>query len=496
MDRGRDASVPAPFGHPELLAARERELNVVLQASLVDVHGAVHSAPFGDFASISKDSFPRGYTYGYARHGKPAHHGLRRIDKIHFSDCLISAVDSVFTTFVGKSNHKAVMLSMGPKTPRVIGTQPQFYCPTPFLKHVEVGQSINHNLEKTQHTGTQWWDMALWIIRSEALRFHATEPQQPKAGGAKILSLLLKASAHKVLDDVFAILEPHGYTQTSPSSAYSMLVHLYELVETDRSGTRILGRLKGALATSELSSKDSRGRRVEIFKLLHELQSRKRMQRLRDKHRVMLVEPRKIVQALVVHWNEVSEKNGKSNEECAQLLQKLGICPKLAQYGAALFKPLSHDMVTEGLRRLKTGGSLGVDGIPAEIFKVFPDVMVPQMFSCIKTFLTGAPPSDWTEGIVTMVPISFGEPSVGNLRPMLPTTNDKWVTNVLLIQSEDVLAQCIPPEQTGFMKNRSILRHIYSARSLWESFEETVGAGCGAKHRFSKCAPHHVTCLM
>ena len=87
-----------------------------------------------------------------------------------------------------------------------------------------------------------------------------------------------------------------------------MLVHLYELVETDRSSTQILGRLKGALATSELGSKDPTGGREEIVKLMRELQSRKRMQRLRHKHGVMLTEPRKIVKAPVEQWNEVSEK--------------------------------------------------------------------------------------------------------------------------------------------------------------------------------------------
>ena len=69
------------------------------------------------------------------------------------------------------------------------------------------------------------------------------------------------------------------------------------------------------------------------------------------------------------------------------VLQKLGICLKLAQYGAALFKPLSYDIVTEGVRKLETGGSPGVDGIPAKLFKAFPDIMVPQMLPCIK----GAP---------------------------------------------------------------------------------------------------------
>ena len=56
-----------------------------------------------------------------------------------------------------------------------------------------------------------------------------------------------------------------------------MLVYLYELVEADQSGTQILGRLTGALATSESSSHDLRGRRDE------ELQCKKCMQRLRDK---------------------------------------------------------------------------------------------------------------------------------------------------------------------------------------------------------------------
>ena len=70
------------------------------------------------------------------------------------------------------------------------------------------------------------------------------EPKQPKEGEAKILSLLLKSSAHKLPDGVYATLESHGYTPTWLASACCMLVHLYELVETDRSGTHILGRLK------------------------------------------------------------------------------------------------------------------------------------------------------------------------------------------------------------------------------------------------------------
>ena len=86
------------------------------------------------------------------------------------------------------------------KAATVTGTQLRSYCTTSFLKNVEVVQSINQKLEEIQHPGTQWWDTGVAIIRSEALRFHAREPKQPKAGEAKILSLLLKSSAQKVQD--------------------------------------------------------------------------------------------------------------------------------------------------------------------------------------------------------------------------------------------------------------------------------------------------------
>ena len=41
----------------------------------------------------------------------------------------------------------------------------------------------------------------------------------------------------------------------------------------------------------------------------------------------------------------------------------------------------------------------------------------------------------------------------------------KWITNVILIQLEDILQQVVPRQQKGFVKHRSILDHIYSARA-------------------------------
>ena len=169
----------------------------------------------------------------YNSDGKPGPPGHGRLDKIYLSKDISTAVDSRFTTFVGKSNHKAVVLSMGPKGPPGTGMRPRLYCPTSFPVNWEMGQAISQQLESIQDIGTQWWDTAWGVIRSKALRFHAAVPKQPRAGEAKLLALLHKSTPYKVPREACATLETHGYTPTSPASTYSMLVHLYELVEKD-----------------------------------------------------------------------------------------------------------------------------------------------------------------------------------------------------------------------------------------------------------------------
>ena len=100
IDGGRDASTPPAFEHPEVLTARERELNVLQGASLTDVYGVLHSASFGDFASTSKDSFPKGYTFGYTSDGKASPHDLRRIDKIHVTKEILDHAKTIHATFL------------------------------------------------------------------------------------------------------------------------------------------------------------------------------------------------------------------------------------------------------------------------------------------------------------------------------------------------------------------------------------------------------------
>ena len=72
-----------------------------------------------------------------------------------------------------------------------------------------------------------------------------------------------------------------------------------------------------------------------------------------------------------------------------------------------------------------------------------------------------------------------------SLRPIaLQTTRQKWLTNILLIQLEDVLLHCIPSQQTGFLRHKSILQHVYGSRALWDGLREGAALSVDFKNVF------------
>ena len=81
------------------------------------------------------------------------------------------------------------------------------------------------------------------------------------------------------------------------------------------------------------------------------------------------------------------------------------------------------------------------------------------MYESLKHFLdTVTMPEIWTLGVVTMIPKTKAMQTADSLRPItLQTTRQKRLTNILLIQLEDVLLHCVPAQQTAFLRHRNIL---------------------------------------
>ena len=83
-------------------------------------------------------------------------------------------------------------------------------------------------------------------------------------------------------------------------------------------------------------------------------------------------------------------------------------------------------------------------------------------------------------------PKAVGLPWADMLRPIaLQSVLQKWITNLILIQLEDILQQVVSRQQKGFSKHRSILDHIFSSRALWDHME----TGAGLSIDFSNAYP-------
>ena len=108
------------------------------------------------------------------------------------------------------------------------------------------------------------------------------------------------------------------------------------------------------------------------------------------------------------------------------------------------------------------------------------------MYESLKRFLdAGAMPETWTSGVVRMILHSKAMQTPDSLRPIEPlTTRHKWLTNILLIQLEDVFLHCIPSQQTGFLRHRSILQHVYGSRALWDGLREGAALSVDFKNAF------------
>ena len=166
-------------------------------------------------------------------------------------------------------------------------------------------------------------------------------------------------------------------------------------------------------------------------------------------------------------------------------LKALGVEQRLCKAGQLLFKQLSPDIVHEGLKRLNSTSAPGLDGVSAKFFKRFSEIFEPQMHESLKRFLNaGTMLETWTSGVVTMIPKTKAMQTPDSLRPIaLQTTRQKWLTNILLMQLEDVLLHCIPAQQTGFLRQRSI-QHVYGSRALWDGLQEGAALSVDFKNAF------------
>ena len=135
---------------------------------------------------------------------------------------------------------------------------------------------------------------------------------------------------------VYQFLSSLGIVATEAATADTLLVGVYEKAQRDRTGMETLSKLKGVIASGETSG-DLRTRRNEFYRLMRELQERKKLQQLVSRIGTAVRRAKAVVQELVEHWDRVSTPTGATKEDCVAYLKALGMEQRLRKAGRLLF---------------------------------------------------------------------------------------------------------------------------------------------------------------
>ena len=402
-------------------------------------------------------SCPTGFTYSYPWDGERLDpQWLRRIDLIHATSELLSLATCVYPMFAANTDHKAVLAEFTPLSFETEGTASRFYCPEAILQDQEAMEELETSVKSITSMGDQWWEEALGCIQTTAVSYEREHKNKKQSVELQALRLLRASTKESVAPTVYPFLSSLGIATTKAATAYTLWVGVYEKAQGDRMGMETLSKLKGVIASGETSG-DLRARRNKLYRLVRKLHERKNLQQLVFRAGTPVRGAKAVAQELA--WDRVSTPTGATEEDCVAYLKALGVEQRLQKAGRLPFKQLSPYIVHEGLKRLNSNVARGLDGFSATFFKPLSGIFEPQMYESLKRFLDmGTMPETWTSRVVTMIRKTKAMQTSESLRPIaLQTTRQKWLTNIVLPQLKDVPLHCVPDQQTGLLRHRSIL---------------------------------------
>ena len=395
----------------------------------------------------------------------------RRLGKIHMSAGALRALSRIYTRYLGYSDHKAVMVTLSPPHYSSVKARPRV--PTSFLKDEHTMHVLHRTLSAITATEERWWEDACQAIKKTAVQY---ERERNPRGRYEVEALVLESSRQQLSREAMNFLASKGLTPKSHEEGYAMLSAFAEQEATDRAGTKVLGLLRQALHAEPASPYDKQQRKMEISRLVRELQNRRRLTAVRNKQGGLVVDPLKVARTLHEHWAGIMKAGTKSVAECMSYLESLPLPANIRQVAPLLLRELTPELTLTALENLKRGSSPGMDGLPAEIFQAFETIMVPRMYETLSKFIRqGFVPPSWTTGLLAPIPKEKGTIAVTELRPLcLQNVLYKWVTGTLYLMIEDIVRFVTPPEQKAFIRGRFIFDHIWDVRGGWTAMNEGI----------------------
>ncbi len=169
-------------------------------------------------------------------------------------------------------------------------------------------------------------------------------------------------------------------------------------------------------------------------------------------------------------------------------------CPTLSQEEQCqIGVHITLEEVKKAIQDLQGGKSPGEDGLPAEFYKVFSDILAPKLLRVYKDALEkGYLPDSMQTAIITLIHKKDRDPQhCGNYRPVsLINVDAKLLSKILASRLEVFLPKLIHPDQVGFIKNRTSSDNLRRLLHLmWRAGNEsdiTVAFSLDAEKAFDR----------
>ncbi|CAM2118842.1 unnamed protein product [Caretta caretta] len=163
--------------------------------------------------------------------------------------------------------------------------------------------------------------------------------------------------------------------------------------------------------------------------------------------------------------------------------------------------PLTLAEFSEALLRMPTNKSPGMDGLTVEFYRVFWDVLGPDLVTIwAESLQSGVLPLSCRQAVLALLPKKGDLCDLRNWRPVsLLSTDYKIIAKVISLRLGSVLADVIHPDQTYTIPDRSIFDNLFLLnRTLTEpaSFRRGVRQRCPLSGQLYALAIESFLCLL
>lgn len=176
---------------------------------------------------------------------------------------------------------------------------------------------------------------------------------------------------------------------------------------------------------------------------------------------------------------QITESNQKIQDNRKQILEQTGLPEVPKEIRGKIHAEITMEEVSQAIIKKQRSGKVpGTDGLPAEFYKVFQNILLDPMTQvCNEALNRSKIPNSWTETIITLIPKEEADlTDIKNYRPIsLINADYKILASIMASRIKEYLNDFVHTDQNGFLPKRNTRNNIRTILNILEYYEEHSG---------------------